>query len=275
MRIRSAAKNHQPKLPNLIIIGAGKCGTTSLHYYLGLHPEISMSWEKELHFFVEERNWHRGIQWYQSNFRGHFNIHGEASPSYTNYPQYQDVAQRMHNTVPRAKLIYMVRDPVERIASMYINRVAEGKECRDITDVLSVLDDNIYIDTTRYFMQIEQYLRFFPDSSILVVSLEDLSQRRILTLQQIFGFLEVQDTFQSSAFFRVKHPSFRKRRKNQIGMLIKRLYESSVARTFPLDVRTNIGQFFAIPFSTRIERPVLGLSLRKKSLNTFVMTSTP
>ena len=55
-------------LPNLIVIGSQKCGTSVLHYYLSLHPEVSMSKPKELNFFIEERNWPRGIDWY----RGHF-----------------------------------------------------------------------------------------------------------------------------------------------------------------------------------------------------------
>ena len=52
-------------LPNLLIIGAQKCGTSGLHYYLGLHPEVSMSKPKELNFFIEERNWPRGVEWYK------------------------------------------------------------------------------------------------------------------------------------------------------------------------------------------------------------------
>ncbi len=51
-------------LPNLVVIGAQKCGTSGLHYHLGLHPEISMSKPKELNFFIEERNWPRGPDWY-------------------------------------------------------------------------------------------------------------------------------------------------------------------------------------------------------------------
>ena len=55
-------------LPNLIVIGAQKCGTSGLHYYLSLHPEISMSRPKELNFFIEERNWPRGVDWYRRHF---------------------------------------------------------------------------------------------------------------------------------------------------------------------------------------------------------------
>ena len=61
MQSQSITKNNDGILPNLIIIGAAKCGTTSLYYYLSLHPEISMSREKELHFFVYEQNWHKAL----------------------------------------------------------------------------------------------------------------------------------------------------------------------------------------------------------------------
>jgi hypothetical protein len=57
-------------LPNAIIIGAMKAATTSLHYYLGLHPEIEMSRRKELEFFIEHHNWSRGLAWYEAQFRG-------------------------------------------------------------------------------------------------------------------------------------------------------------------------------------------------------------
>ena len=100
--------------PNLIIIGAAKAGTTSLHYYLGLHPEISMSQRKELRFFSHEKYWSRGIEWYESHFSGIAKIYGETSPSYAMYPRYPDPPERMHALVPHAKLIYVVSDPIER-----------------------------------------------------------------------------------------------------------------------------------------------------------------
>lgn len=74
-------------LPNLIIIGAMKCGTTSLHSYLSLHPEIKMSRQKELDFFVDRYNWHRRIDWYQSQFKGKAKIYGKSSPNYSKYPR--------------------------------------------------------------------------------------------------------------------------------------------------------------------------------------------
>jgi hypothetical protein len=72
LRLLAARQPQAGTLPNLIIIGAMKGGTTSLHYYLNLHPQIWMSREKELYFFVSERNWNKGIEWYKSNFTGNW-----------------------------------------------------------------------------------------------------------------------------------------------------------------------------------------------------------
>lgn len=66
-------------LPNLIIIGAMKCGTTSLHNYLNLHPQICMSQDKEPEFFVEEKNWPKGLTWYESFFPYTAKIIGEST----------------------------------------------------------------------------------------------------------------------------------------------------------------------------------------------------
>ncbi|HET9119805.1 MAG TPA: hypothetical protein VFN72_04675, partial [Solirubrobacterales bacterium] len=91
-------------LPNLIIIGGLKCGTTSIHHYLGLHPEINMSKPKELNFFVEELNWDLGLDWYEGRFDSRFPVRGESSPHYTNMPYFEGVPERIHRHVPEAKL---------------------------------------------------------------------------------------------------------------------------------------------------------------------------
>ena len=96
-------------LPTVIVIGAAKCGTTSVHEYLDDHPEVAMSAEKELNFFVEEKNWPRGIAWYESQFDPDAPVRGESSPTYTAYPEYHGVPERIRSVVPDAKLIYLVR----------------------------------------------------------------------------------------------------------------------------------------------------------------------
>ena len=79
-------------LPNLIVIGGLKCGTTSLHHYLNLHPQVAMSRPKELNFFVAELNWELGADWYASHFDRTAQVRGETSPHYTNLPRFAGVA---------------------------------------------------------------------------------------------------------------------------------------------------------------------------------------
>jgi len=261
-------KHTEKSLPNLIIIGALKCGTTSLHYYLGLHPQIFMSREKELDFFVQELNWDKGIEWYKSNFTGKALIHGESSPRYTNYPFYDGVPERMHFVMPEAKLIYIVRDPIDRIISDYVQKFSDGMENRRIEDVLKDFNlTNRYLNRSRYYMQLSQYLNYFPKSSILIITMEDLNRQRQTTLKKIFQFLNVDDTFYSQKFFKIKHTSTSKRRKNRIGMVLKWLSETEIAKTISADIRRKIGRILYLPFSTRIEKPMLNDSLKEKLIN--------
>ena len=80
-------------LPNLLIIGAQKCGTTSLHAYLDLHPNVHMAAEKELDFFIADRAWRNGPDWYAQRFRDDALVRGEASPNYTGWPVWDGAAR--------------------------------------------------------------------------------------------------------------------------------------------------------------------------------------
>lgn len=255
-------------LPNLIIIGAFKSGTTSLHYYLGLHPDISMSKEKELRFFVEGMNWEKGIEWYESQFTGPAAIHGEASPSYTDYPFHGGVPARMHAVVPEAKLIYILRDPVERIISDYVQEVADGREERTLTEALADVRANRYLLRSQYYLQLEQYLPYYPPSRILILTLEELNCRRRETLKRVFRFLDVDDSFESVLFARKRHRSWSKRRKTRVGASLSRLPMMAFLERLPPDVggihvRELAKKVIYFPFSRKVDRPSLDGRLRE------------
>src|SRR5262249_9523812 len=112
--------DEEPTLPNLLIIGARKAGTTSLHEYLSLHPQIFMSEEKELSFFDADGRWGRGIDWYKANFDARYPINGESSPQYSRYPRTPGVPERIKSVLGMPKIIYAIRDPVDRILSDYV-----------------------------------------------------------------------------------------------------------------------------------------------------------
>ncbi len=249
-------------LPNLIVIGAMKCGTTPLHYYLGLHPEISMSKTKELDFFILEKNWPKGVEWYESNFVGKAKIYGEASPHYTNYPRFSGVPERMHSLIPEAKLIYLVRDPIERMISDYVHLCSIGRETRTIREALSNQTENRYLNRSRYFMQLEQYLKYFQKSQTFIVTQEELLNRRIETLQTIFRFLEVEDSFSSQEFNFVFHKTSDKIQPNWIGFLLGQISRLPLVHWFPLQQREKVKSSLLRASSRPIERPSLEEDLR-------------
>src|SRR3954464_5217249 len=152
-RRRRRRKRHPP-LPNLITVRGRQGGTTSIHHYLGLHPEIQMSKPKELNFFVEEMNWDLGLDWYASRFDRAFRVRGESSPHYTNQPRFEGVAERIRENCPDARLIYMVRDPIKRILSHWVHATGAGYETGELVEVLTNPDTS-YMNRSKYWMQLQ------------------------------------------------------------------------------------------------------------------------
>ena len=117
-----------------------------------------MSKPKELNFFIEERNWPRGLDWYRRHFDAGAKVRGEASPNYTAYPQHVGVPERMHSVVPDAKLLYMVRDPLDRIAAHWVHNYAKRREKGDLRATL-MHPNTSYLARSHYYMQLQQFLR--------------------------------------------------------------------------------------------------------------------
>jgi hypothetical protein len=189
-------------LPNLIIIGGLKCGTTSLHHYLNLHPEIAMSRPKELNFFVTELNWPLGREWYAAHFDPAAPVRGESSPHYTNRPTFEGVPGRMREVLgAEIRLVYVVRDPIDRMLSHYLHNVGGGYEDRSLTDALSDPESS-YAARSHYFVQLEPYLEAFGAERIAIVSREELKADRPGTMRRAFEFLGVDPDFTSEQFER-------------------------------------------------------------------------
>ena len=188
-------------LPNLVIIGGLKCGTTSLHHYLNLHPSIAMSRPKELNFFVSELNWELGPAWYGEHFDPEAAVRGETSPHYTDRPRLDGVAERMRSTLPHARLVYVVRDPIDRLLSHYLHNVGGSYETRTLAEALAS-DDSAYIDRSRYAFQLEPYLDAFGPERIEIVSREELKAERAETMRRLFEFCGVDPEFTSPEFGR-------------------------------------------------------------------------
>jgi hypothetical protein len=194
------------RLPTFLVIGAMKSGTDSLWHYLRSHPRVHMSAKKEPDFFVQELNWRRGPEWYRSRFAGAppgAVAVGEASTSYSKHPVYAGVPARIARMLPDVSLIYLIRDPVERIRSQYQHQVLLGLERRPIGR--AVLDDPSYVAFSSYAMQLERYLPFVDRDRILVVLSERLRDDRQRTLRQIAAAIGVDDGFPGDAIEREHH----------------------------------------------------------------------
>jgi len=189
----------KPQLPTFLVIGAPKAGTTSLHHYLASHPEIFMAGAKELNFFITEFNWSRGIDWYEQQFKdaGQAKAVGEASPRYTQYPYYRGVAERAAALIPRARLIYLIRDPIDQMISHYGDRRRWASENESVDRAL--VNNPVYLETARYAFQLEQFLGHFSRDQVHIVISEQLRapETRARTFAGILRFLGVDENWTS------------------------------------------------------------------------------
>jgi len=177
-------------LPTFIVIGSRKSGTTSLWRYLGAHPGVFVpEHDKEPKFFVAERGWGRGLAWYESLFEAApLGVpRGELSTDYSIYPLYAGVPARMAEVVPSVRLVYLMRDPLEHMRSAYAYSLWLGTEWRPIDEAL--LLDARYAYECMYALQVEQYLRYFPRSQLLLLTAEELRYRREDTMRRILEFI--------------------------------------------------------------------------------------
>jgi len=180
-------------LPDFVVIGAMKAGTVSLRRYLDEHPDVFLGRGGrfgEPNFFVAEHNWHRGRGWYESLFDGAVGATalGECSPSYTMAPAFDGVPGRMAQVLPNARLVYVVRDPIARMQSMYMHQVSAGRERR--RPEAALLDDR-YLGPSRYGFQLAAFFDHFERGQVLVIASEVLRDRPREALSAVFGHLGV------------------------------------------------------------------------------------
>ena len=188
------------RLPTFLVIGAMKGGTTSLHRHLGLHPEIGVAAEKELHFFSKPEVHARGLGWYARRFPAGRPCRGEASATYAKRHLHPGTAERVRDALPGVKLIYLVRDPVERAISHYFHERRQGREGRPLERALTEPGENNYLLTSRYMAQLDAYLSCFAAEAMLVVELEGLATDPAGCMRRVFRFLGVDAGFTSDAF---------------------------------------------------------------------------
>ena len=212
--------SHLRGLPDFVIIGAQKAGTTSLYDFIIKHPVIASASEKELHYF--SRRYTFGELWYRSNFptnlskrrfykkTGQNLLSGEASPTYLFYPA---VSGRMKNVLPNAKLIVILRNPVDRAYSQYHHSKRMNEETLSFERAIKLEEERCarerelliknpnfvtkhyqyhsYLARGIYADQLENWFKHYPRKQFLILTTDNLRKNPQQPLDQIFDFLEV------------------------------------------------------------------------------------
>lgn len=200
-------------LPDFMIIGAQKSGTTSLYKYLTKHPDIKPSYVvKELNYFDDD--YVRGADWYRSNFpkRRKGKLYFEGTTHYLYHPL---SPQRIKETLPDIKVIALLRNPIDRAYSNYKHQISAKRETLEFEDAIQsepgrlagekeklLLDPNYisynythfsYVERGKYINQINNWLKHFPRKQMLILSSDDFFNSTDETLKKIFAFLEVKN----------------------------------------------------------------------------------
>ncbi|NMG58819.1 sulfotransferase [Geitlerinema sp. P-1104] len=199
-------------MPDFLIIGAQKSGTTSALHYLSQHPQIQVAPQKEVHYF--DLNYHQGLSWYQQQFPNPTPaiLKGEASPYYIFHP---DVPRRVATDFPHMKLIALLRNPVERAISHYHHAIKQGLETLPLEDAIAQepirlageaqkLQDNpnyhsyayqhhSYLTRGYYLQQLQCWWAHFPKPQLLILHSADLYQQPQATLNRMLTFLNLPE----------------------------------------------------------------------------------
>jgi hypothetical protein len=191
------------RLPDFIIIGAMKAGTTSLYQYLAMHPDVVKGKRKEPSFFTQGE-FRKGVEWYRNLFPDTPKIKGEASTNYTKYPKFGNVAPRMFSVVPDIKLIYLVRHPVERFVSqihhMMIKRGQDNSTTKTLEDIRRQQES---LRISQYYLQVSQFLDHYPLSRFLFLRFEDLVKDPSGVMNETAGFLGLSPFYTPEINYRV------------------------------------------------------------------------
>jgi hypothetical protein len=178
--------------PDFIVIGAMKSATTTLHEQLARQPGLFMSRPKEPNFFSDNENYARGWGWYSSLFRpaNGADLCGESSTHYSKLPMYPRTVDRMARDLPRVKVIYLIRHPIDRLISQYVHEITTGRIATGVGEAVDRHPE--LIDYSRYRMQLQPYLDAYGFENILPVFFPRLVNHSQDELDRIGRFLNYE-----------------------------------------------------------------------------------
>jgi len=221
-------------LPDFIVIGGQKCGTTSFYKNLIKHPNVIPCIKKQVHFF--DLNFLKGQSWYRAHFPTKFNkylkekmkreefVTGEASPYYIFHPH---VPKRIYGAIPQVKLIALLRNPVDRAYSHHNKRFKDGTEKLTFEKAIEKEEDRIkdelkkmeinehyssekyrvfsYLSRGRYAEQLERWIKYFPLENMLIIKSEDFFSDPKDVFNRVSNFLNISKCRMKFKKFNVGH----------------------------------------------------------------------
>lgn len=178
-------------LPNTLIIGGERCGTTWLYDCLREHPQIFFSLTKEIDFF--SRNYDKNIKYYEAFFTGaedgDYRIIGEKS---TDYLAYELCPQRIAKHIPKVALIAILRNPIDRALSHYLAfmQANSNLEFKD-----AIIKNPGLLESGCYYKHLERYYHYFNRDQVLVMLFDDIKENPLKFIRNVYAFLKVDEMF--------------------------------------------------------------------------------
>jgi hypothetical protein len=233
----------------VLIIGAVKCGTTSLYNYLVQHPQIAACRTKESHFFSDPKLFSNGFDYYQNLWDWNPDIHKfalEATPNYTRITNFnllkavENIYKIQKTNKVNFKFIYLMRNPLDRIESHY-NHIEACQQEPNKKPFCQGLDEEI-IDVSKYAMQIEEYYNKFDRDSILLLNFDDLKSQPLNVVKKVCQFLDIDSNYEfkdlntihnnSSERVQIIFPGYTWVRKTKSIKSLVRLFPSEFKKVF-------------------------------------------
>ena len=176
---------------NLLIIGAARSATTSISRILATHPDICFSTVKEPQFFSKP-DWREWLTQYERLFKcDNKKIYAEGSTNYSKYPNFnRNIHRDIFDYNPDMKFIYLMRNPLDRILSHYNFAVERGLTTSGINEEID--KNSIYIESSKYFHQIDHYLKYFTIDRFKLILFEDLISDPDKCIASLYDFLEIK-----------------------------------------------------------------------------------
>ncbi len=193
-------------IPTFIIIGAQRCATGWISQCLREHPDIFMS-SDETRFF----DWHyeKGIEWWEKKYFSNYNGQKIVGEKTANYMYDPNVPGRIAKSIPNAKLVCCLRNPIDRLYSAYVLKIANNKDFKNLNILELIKSEKDLIERGFYYNQLKGYLNLLQKENILITIYEDKFHDPIKFIQDIYKFLNIEPEFSPPSLrLQVKAGSF-------------------------------------------------------------------